>query len=195
LFKIPMGAVLAAAIAVTAIADRCIATGHPRLAPIQAATLLGVLLAVSLQSYYGEPPATKSVVRVRIAGSVFSGLEVRANDRGLIEVARGALRQHERPGDTIAVLGPFPGLYLLSDARIRAPSQYPYTPLVQPSGHAANRAYYARPENRPSLVLLFRPPNYPLVNPFDPNFDTWYSLQERYPTPYGALEIFRRTDG
>ena len=194
LYKLPVGAVFAAIIVVIAVADRCVATGRPRLAPVQALVLLAVILTSSLQSYYGEPPMPKNASRVRIVGGPYAGLAVPPNEERLIEIARDALRQQQRPGDTIAVLGPLPGFYLLSEARVRAMSQYPLSPLVQPSGLAVTHAYYSKLENRPSLVLVYREPRSPIVNPFDPEFAAWYRLRQRYATPKGMIEIFRRAD-
>jgi hypothetical protein len=194
LYKFSLGALLAAMIAVTASAELGIAKGRPRLALVPAATLLAVVLATSMQSYYGESPSANKAGRVRIAGGAFGGLAVADNDARLIHIARTALGQHERPGDTIAVLGRFPGLYLLSEARVRALSPYPLTNLAQPAARMATHAHYAIPANRPSLVLVHKVVQFPLINPFDPDFDRWYELRQSYPTPFGSLEIYRRRD-
>ena len=131
---------------------------------------------------------------MRIGQGPFAGLAATSDDARMIHIARAALKEHERSGDTITVLGRFPGIYLLSDAPVRALVPYAFTPFAQPPARQEAHDYYARPEHRPALVLAYKDPQLPFINPFDPDFDAWYELRERYPTPLGNLEVFRRRD-
>jgi hypothetical protein len=193
-FKVPVGATLAAVIAVCA-ASRWWGESRPsRFVPL-AATALWVTLMICLwHPYYGEPPATRPVGRIRITGGPFAGLAASRDDAGLVRSAGQALDKYERPGDTIAVAGRMPGLYLLSHARVRTLVPYPFTPYAQPFARAATHDYYANPANRPNLVLIYRDPVLPVANPFDPDFETWYRPKARFPTPLGFLEVYRRAD-
>ena len=94
------------------------------------------------------------------------------------------------PGDTLAVAGRMPGIYLLSDSPVRALVPYTLTPFTQPARRRMSYDYYARPDSRPTLVMVYRDPHFPFIDPFA----KWNSLRERLPTPLGSLEIFRRTD-
>ncbi len=193
-FKFPVGAVLAAVLAVVMVGQRCLAAGRPHLAPAAGLALWGVLLISLFQSYYGELPLGRPADRVRIRHGVFAGLAATGDDARLLRIARQALREHERAGDTLAVEGRLPGLYLLSDASVRTLVPFALTSLAQPPARRAIHDYYARPENRPSLVLVYRDPYLPFVDPFEPDFAKWYGLRARYPTPLGSLEVFRRAD-
>jgi hypothetical protein len=194
LLKIPVGALLAAAIAVAAAAKRGSAAGRPRLAALPAFVLWGALAAGMFDTYYAEPPGLRPQARWRIDRGIYAGLAAAANDFRLWRTAEDVLRKHERPGDTLTVLGRYPGLCLLGQAPIRA--LVPYS-LAEPSQAAATRTtyrYYAAPENRPSLVLVHHDPGFPIISPFAPDFDNWYALVDARPTPLGRLEIFRRKD-
>ena len=193
-FKVPVGAALAAVIAVVMAGERCLAAGKTRLAPVPGIVLWGVLLVSLYQSYYGELPLSRPTNRIRITQGAFAGLAATTDDARLIEIAQRALRQYERGGDTLTVVGRMPGIYLLSNAPVRALVPYTLTPFVQPAGRRVTHDYYARAENRPSLVLLYRDPHFPLIDPFEPDFAKWYGLRERFSTPLGSLEVFRRTD-
>jgi hypothetical protein len=193
-FKLPVGASLAAGIALAAAAGRWIAAGHPRIAPLPALTLWAVLLVSLFQSYYGEMQLVRPSARVRLWHGPFAGLAATSDDARVVQIAQNALHEHQRPGDTLAVLGRFVGFYLLGDAPVRALVPYALTSFAQPSAVRATHDYYAALKNRPSLVLIYRDPYFPLVNPFDPDFETWYAPQASLPTPLGQLEVFRRRD-
>jgi len=194
ILKVPVGTAVAAVIAVVVAARRCVLAGHARFAPVAAAALWVTLLVGLPQNYYGELPLDRPAGRARIHGSAFAGLAATLDDARMVEIARTAIKQYERPSDTIAVLGRWPGIYLLSNARIRTLAPYTLTPFAQPSGLRATHDYYAALENRPALVLLYRDPHYPFVNPFDPDFEKWYGLRANFPTPLGTLAVFRRSD-
>jgi hypothetical protein len=193
-FKAPVGAALAAVIAVVMAGERCLAVGRTGLALVPGIGLWGVLLISLYQSYYGELPLGRPTIRVRITQGAFSGLAATADDARLIEIARRALDQYERLGDTLAVVGRMSGIYLLSNAPVRALVPYTLTPFVQPAGRHATHDYYASAENRPSLVMVYRDPHFPMIDPFEPDFANWYGLRARFSTPLGSLEVFRRTD-
>jgi hypothetical protein len=193
-FKIPVGAALAAVLAIVVAGERCLAAGKPRFAPLAGIALWGVLLVSLWQSYYGELPLGRPENRVRVTEGAFAGLAATSDDARLIQVARQALGQYERAGDTLAVAGRMPGIYLLGNTGVRALMPYTLTSAVQPPARRAIHDYYARPENRPSLVLVYRDPHFPFTDPFEPDFARWYGLRARFPTPLGVLEVFRRTD-
>jgi len=189
-----VGAALAAVLAVVASGERCLAAGKPRFAPMAGIALWGVLLVSLWQSYYGELPLGRPENRVRITEGAFAGLAAASDDARLIQIVRQALSEYERAGDTLAVAGRMPGIYLLSDARVRALMPYTLTSLAQPPARRAIHDYYARPENRPSLVLVYRDPYIPFIDPFEPDFAKWYGLRAHFSTPLGSLEVFRRND-
>jgi hypothetical protein len=174
-FKVPVGAVLAAIIALLSAAGRCRVAGHPRFAPLPATALWAVLVVSLFQTYYGELPQLPSKGRVRLTHGPFAGLAAAVVDANLIEIAERLLREQQRPGDTLVVLGRLPGIYLLADAPIRAFA--PYTLA-----------------NRPSLVLAYKDPYFPFINPFGPDFEKWYAQKASLPTPLGRLEVYRRRD-
>jgi hypothetical protein len=193
-FKVPVGAVLAALVALVATASRCRATGHPRAASLPALALGAVLVVSLFQTYYGEPSHLPSRGRVRLTHGPFAGLAAAVEDAQVVEIAERLLREQQRPGDTLAVLGRFAGIYLLADLPIRALVPYAFTPYAQPAARQATHDYYASPANRPSLVLAYRDPLFPFINPFAPDFESWYVLQASLPTPLGRLEAYRRRD-
>jgi hypothetical protein len=187
--KLPLAMVLAAAIAVGVTAKRGHEAGHPYLAPLPALALWSVLTATMFGWYYGELPGPGD--RVRSRHGAFAGLAASSPDARLIEIASAALRNHERAGDTIVVLGRFPGLSLLSAAPLRALGPYPLTEFAQPVAIRTVRQYYASPTNRPSLVLVYRDPHFKIIDPFAPDFDSWYALQASLPTLLGRIDIYR----
>jgi hypothetical protein len=193
-FKVPVGAALAAILAIVVAGEHCLDAGKPHLAPVAGIVLWGVLLVGLWQTYYGELQLARPVNRMRITQGAFAGLAATGDDARLIQIAGQALSQYERAGDTLAVAGRMPGMYLLSNAPVRTLVPYAVTPLTQPSARRQIHDYYARLENRPSLVLVYRDPYYPLIDPFEPDFAKWYGLRARFSTPLGSLEVFRRTD-
>jgi hypothetical protein len=194
-FKLPVGAALAAIIGVIMAGQRCLAAGKPRLAIVPGIALWSVLLVGLWQSYYGELPLGRPSNRVHLTQGAFAGLWATSDDARLIQIAQEALGQYEHAGDTLTVAGRMPGIYLLSKAPVRALVPYTLTPFAQPAARRATHDYYAAPENRPSLVLVYRDPHYPFIDPFDPDFANWYERKARFPTPLGSLEVFRRTAG
>jgi hypothetical protein len=193
-YKFPVGAVLAAVLAVIVAGERCVAAGKPRLAPLPGGVLWAVLLVGLWQTYYGEVWPEDTRQRVTIPRGAYAGLAATAADARTIQIAQEALAAHERSSDTMAVVGGMPGLYLLGKSRVR--SQFPYTlfPDIPPAGRRLIHDYYAKLENRPSLVLAYRAHSSPFVDPFAPDFARWYVLQARYATPHGTLELYRRSD-
>jgi hypothetical protein len=71
---------------------------------------------------------------------------------------------------------------------------YTLTPYALPADRQATHDYYASLANRPSLVLAYKDPYFPFINPFDPDFEKWYALESSLPTPLGRLEVYRRRD-
>ena len=193
-YKLPIGVALASVLAAVVAGERCLAAGKPLLATLPAGALWAVLMVSLWQSYYGEPPEARLQHRVRVGRGAFAGLAVTSDDARLIEVVQQALHQHERAGDTIAVAGRLPGLYLLSSARVRSLMPYALTALYPPAARRAIHDYYARPADRPSLVLIYRDPQLPVTDPFEPDFARWYRLRASYPTPLGSIELYRRVD-
>jgi hypothetical protein len=191
-FKLPVGSFMAAVIAVSAASIQCVKAGRPRYAPVAVTTLWVALLFSLSHSYYGESPLGQTARRMRIARGPFAGLAASMNDARLIQVAGQAIEKYERAGDTIAVLGRQPGLYLLSNARVRTLMPYPLTHFATSSVRTAIHDYYADLANRPTLVLIHT--DLPVINPFDPDFEKWYRLKERFASPLGSLEVFRRVD-
>jgi hypothetical protein len=192
--KIPLGGLLAACIAIAVTGKRAHEAGHPRLAAVPAVALWAMLAASMFDTYYGEPPGHPPQARIRIDGGPFAGLAAAADDALVLRVAQHALHDHERAGDTLAVLGRYPGFYLESKAPARALLPYALGPFVQPAALQTTRRYYADPVNRPSLVLVYRDTDFPIINPFAPDFDAWYALVDTASMPRGRLEIFRRRD-
>jgi hypothetical protein len=192
--KLPLGGLLAACIALAVTGKRWSEAGHPRLAVVPTAALWVVLAASMFDTYYGEPPEYASAPRLRIDQGPYAGLSAAAGDARVLRIAQKALRDHERSGDTLAVLGRFPGFYLESKAPVRALLPYAFNPFIQPSALATTREYYAAPAHRPSLVLVHYDPDLLVINPFAPDFDAWYAREAQLPTPRGRLEVFRRRD-
>jgi hypothetical protein len=192
--KVPLGALLAACITIAVAAKRSSQAGYPRLAVLPAVTLWTVLAVSMFDAYYGEPPEYASAARVHLDRGPFAGLTAAADDARVLRVAQDALRDYERAGDTLAVLGRYPGFYLESKAPVRALLPYAFNPFVQPSALRTTHDYYAKPENRPSLVLVYYDQDVPIINPFAPDFDAWYVRAAMRPAPRGRLEVFRRRE-
>ncbi len=191
-FKIPMGALLASILAMAVAGERVLAS--PRLRFLSAAGLvpLGIAIASLWIVYYGETPLGRPTTRTWVRHGPYAGLAATMEDARLLEIARQALREHERPGDTLTVTGRMPGLYLLANAPVRALIPYTLTGDIPPSGRRVIHDYYAVPANRPSLVLAYRDPYLPYIDPFAPDFASWYALQGSYAVPFGTLEVYRR---
>ena len=65
---------------------------------------------------------------------------------------------------------------------------------TESTGFATFCTVPATSSKRPSLVLVYRDPHYPFIDPFEPDFAKWYGLRAHFPTPLGFLEVFRRID-
>jgi hypothetical protein len=134
-------------------------------------TLIGVVVAFFLFSsfnfIYGERESLYTSSSSRIANGVFAGLLTTRPNKEAIEKTMDFLAR--LPGDSVTVLGRFPGIYLLTSMRPKALSTWDFGQQngTLPKVDHINELFYAMQANRPEVLLSV--------------IDPW----TRNPSPYG----------
>lgn len=155
-----------------------------------ALAIMPSLLATSLLAPYGEIPSAGP--REWIRQGFFSGLLAKPRDSAPVEIVQRRVEPLFGADRTLAVFGRLPGLALGSSARLKALTAFPLMPDVPEKGLARTHAFYAEPNNRPAIVLIYRDPYFSPVNPMLPDFERWYREEKRFKTALGEIEIYRR---
>ncbi len=161
-------------------------------AALPVTTLLILLGWSSFTFRYGDLPSDSGQPRERLATGPFAGLAVSSDQAALIRTATAVLDNPEVAGQSIALFGRLPGLYLLS----------PAFPLVQRGFYLDYRSgerlirtthdFYRT--TQPDLVAIFDDPYLPTINPMLPEFSTDYVEDVQLATPTGHLSLYRRMD-
>lgn len=149
------------------------------------------LLATSLFFLYGELPGQDTVARERLHDGFFAGLAVHPYDAELLRLTREHIAPITESGQTIAIFSRSPGIALDLNARLAMSSAFPLMPAIPRKGIEMTHDFYARLEKRPSFVLVYEDPYFPLINPMQPRFDEWYEPLMEFKTMYGRLAIFK----
>lgn len=162
----------------------------PALSIAPALAIMPSLLATSLLAPYGEIPSDEP--RQWIREGFFEGLLAKRRDSAPVEIVRREVEPLFGADRTLAVFGRLPGLALASSARLKALTAFPLMPDVPEKGLARTHAFYAEPDNRPAIVLIYRDPYFTPVNPMLPDFERWYREEKRFKIALGEIEVYRR---
>ncbi len=187
-FNFCIGALPAAVLAIV---------GSPWLKPAkwtgaaQAAAVACAILPTSLFFLYGELPGQTPPARERLHDGFFAGLAVHPYDAELLRLTRQHIAPLVERGQTIAVFSRSPGIALDLPARLAMSSAFPLMPAIPRKGIEMTHDFYARLEKRPTFVVIYEDPYFPLINPLQPRFDEWYEPLMEFKTMYGRLAVFK----
>jgi hypothetical protein len=103
----------------------------------------------------------------RLRGGAFAGLLTDLDEAAFITSSTAALRRVDGPQKKIVVVGPFSGLYLLTDMVPGALSSYEFG--SSSSINAQMEAFYSSPNNRPDVIALTTDPLHHALPPWVSN--------------------------
>jgi hypothetical protein len=159
-------------------------------APALAAILAA--LSTSLFHYYGEIPSQTVGERERFSKGIFAGISIQPDEAALLRLVQDRVAQMPGGDQRFAIFGRSPGIALAMPGRLSMLSAYPLVPTIAQKGLVTTHGFYAREDNRPPIVLIYRDIYFDPINPMQPDFDAWYALEAEFKTPLGQLAVFRR---
>jgi hypothetical protein len=159
-------------------------------APAMAAIL--AVLSTSLFYYYGDIPSQTVGDRERFSKGIFAGISAQPDEAALLRLVQDRVAQMPGSDQGLAVFGRTPGIALAMPGRLSMLSSFPLVPATPQKGMLMTHDFYAQEANRPSIVLIYRDIYFEPVNPMQPDFNAWYTLEAEFKTTLGQLAVYRR---
>ncbi|UHS58229.1 MULTISPECIES: hypothetical protein [Agrobacterium] len=186
ILNFPVGAAIAAVASLAGLSPK----NKPMIKSAVAAQAVVIiaLLNTSLFYYYGSPP-NAPMLASKISGGAFAGLRGTQFQAEALTWVQNDVAPLAGDDRSIAFVGWNYGLILATPLR---PQMLAVPPLMNSTGLAINHDFFAKQQNRPSLVIIQEDVGYRPLNPLGPRFADWYEQISSKQWPPSTFTVYRR---